>query len=377
MNTSEIKEHILSCNIKRIGASETPVFVISDRYNGVWMEHLLDAVVWAELSGDTSTAFGQMDLFFDYQKPDGQLPLAVRDKPSYGQTQECVSIGSLCLDLLRLKNDEKTAEKWYSGILRWVEWLKKYRMITERGLCEMFCGYDVGHDNSGRLDGMKYRGRVSDDAKDFPLGCNVAPVLAPDMNAVFYGDIVAAAKLAKMLQRYTEASRLEEYAAEIRTKIIEVCYEKEDDFFYDVDKNGIKRKIKNISITNVLHEGVTDSEQSRRIFMRHLWNENEFKAPYPFPSVSMDEPVWKKPDKENCWGYYSQALTVLRATRWMPRLGLEKELAEVLNLWVKAWEKSRTVKYGQELDPITGEPSSASPWYSSCMLLCLVADKLF
>lgn len=32
---------------------------------------------------------------------------------------------------------------------------------------------------------------------------------------------------------------------------MEVCYDKENNFFYDVDKSGIKRKVKNISITNV------------------------------------------------------------------------------------------------------------------------------
>lgn len=62
-----------------------------------------------------------------------------------------------------------------------------------------------------------------------------------------------------------------------------LCYDPEDAFFYDVDKNGTMRRIKTVAITNVLHEGVAEEPLAREIFLRHLWNEREFKVPYPFP----------------------------------------------------------------------------------------------
>lgn len=100
------------------------------------------------------------------------------------------------------------------------------------------------------------------------------------------------------------------------------------------------RRIKTVAITNVLHEGVAEEPLAREIFLRHLWNEREFKVPYPFPAVAMDEPGWQRPARENCWGYYSQALTALRATRWMPRYGLDEPLRELLTAWVTAWGRS-------------------------------------
>ncbi len=59
----------------------------------------------------------QLDLFFRHQKADGQLPIAVLDnRIGYGQIQECVSIGGLCLDALRLCPDEEKLADWYSGL---------------------------------------------------------------------------------------------------------------------------------------------------------------------------------------------------------------------------------------------------------------------
>ena len=55
----------------------------------------------------------QLDLFFRHQKADGQLPIAVLDnRIGYGQIQECVSIGGLCLDALRLCPDEEKLADW-------------------------------------------------------------------------------------------------------------------------------------------------------------------------------------------------------------------------------------------------------------------------
>lgn len=377
IRTGEILSHIRGHNLRPIADSGGSVFVICDRYNGVWMEHLLDGVVWAELSGDGALAVCQLDLFFRHQKADGQLPIAVLDNRSgYGQIQECVSIGSLCLDALRLCPDEEKLADWYSGLTRWLQWQAAHRMTRGLGLIEMFCGYDTGHDNSCRLDGMAYHGRVCDDAAAYPEGCPVAPLIAPDMNAVYYGDHVAAADMSQRLGKEAEAALWREKAEDIRRRLFTLCYDPEDAFFYDVDKNGTMRRIKTVAITNVLHEGVAEEPLAREIFLRHLWNEREFKAPYPFPAVAMDEPGWQRPARENCWGYYSQALTALRATRWMPRYGLDEPLCELLTAWVTAWGRSETVHYGQELNPLTGTPSSASPWYSSCMLLHLAAEKI-
>ena len=45
---------------------------------------------------------------------------------------------------------------------------------------------------------------------------------------------------------------------------------------------------------------------------------------------------------------------------------------ELLEIWLRAYcDSFDKLPFGQEFDPITGEPSEAAPWYSSAMLLFL------
>ena len=106
-----------------------------------------------------------------------------------------------------------------------------------------------------------------------------------------------------------------------------------------------------------------------------MQNEDEFLTPYPFPSMSKADPTFKQNADGNSWGFYSQALTVLRCTRWMDYYGKSRDFDEVLEKWVRQWALSKTIMFGQELDPFTGEPSNCSEWYSSCMLVYIYAVR--
>ena len=55
--------------------------------------------------------------------------------------------------------------------------------------------------------------------------------------------------------------------------------------------------------------------------------------------------------------------------------GKSRDFDEILEKWVRQWTYSEKIKFGQELNPITGEPSECSEWYSSCMLVYLYAVK--
>jgi len=142
-----------------------------------------------------------------------------------------------------------------------------------------------------------------------------------------------------------------------------------------VDKNGSKRKIKSISITNVLTEGVVPDELAKEIIKNHLLNPKEFWSPYPFPAVAMNDPTWLQNLPGNSWGFYSQGLTSLRSLLWMDRYGFSKQAEDVMEKWLKAWVGSSTIQYGQELHPINGIPSESSQYYSSCMIYMLYAMK--
>ena len=104
-------------------------------------------------------------------------------------------------------------------------------------------------------------------------------------------------------------------------------------------------------------------------------NPDEFYSEFPFPAIAKSDIGFERNREGNSWNYYSQALTVLRCTRWMDYYGFSKEFDAVLEKWVHQWAFSETTLFGQELDPFTGEPSACSQWYSSCMLVYIYAVR--
>ena len=74
----------------------------------------------------------------------------------------------------------------------------------------------------------------------------------------------------------------------------------------------------------------------------------------------------------NSWGYYSQALIALRCSLWMDYYGYIKDYDHILYKWLDMFIKNYDENpFGQEIDPISGESSGASLWYSSSMILFL------
>jgi len=373
-----VLDRIHSHHLRTWNGLDGNIFFISDAYPGVWLEHVYDGVAWADYCPEQhEVSRNQVRLFLNWQKPDGQLPCYVwATKTGYTQTQECVSFGSLCLDACS-QNPQDTAllSDCYKACAAWDAWLCQNRMTLGTGLVEMFCGYDTGHDNSGRLNGLKYPGNICADAAVPPADDDALPILAPDMNAVFFGNRMALAQMAGMLGLPEEAAVWRAKAQDVKKKLFEICYNEQDQFFYDVDRQGVQRKVKSISITNLFTEGVLDRDLGDQIFERYLHDPHEFWTPYPFPAVSISDPTWVQNLPGNSWGFYSQGLTALRTLRWMEKYGRANEMEEIMAKWVSAWSQSTTTPFGQELHPITGQPSESSAWYSSCMLYFLHAIR--
>lgn len=397
--------HSICCTVeqrlkeKHIGCfqgSDIPLFLISTEYPGLWLEHVYDSVFYAKLyPSQLEIAKNAILIFIDHQTSEGQYPCYYFDSSKidcredeifgYSQIQECVSFASLCCEVCEMINDSALTEKVYESVKKWDNWLRKYRMTRNLGLVEMFVGYDTGHDHSGRLNGLSCPGNYIKDGKRvnagiIPQNDDVAPVIAVDMNANFYGTQKALAKLARMCGKYEEAAEWDRKAVEVKTRLLELCYDETDAFFYDVDKHGNKRKYLSSTILHLFMEKVLDPKEDKAIidaiYTRHLKNPNEFWTEYPFPSMAVCDPSCENHRESNCWGYYSQALIVLRCTRWMDDYGYSEDFDNICQKWLKAWTACYSeMKFGQELDPHTGEPTSSSEWYSSCMLFYLYAAQ--
>ena len=367
-------------HIRPLDSYAKPVIVISTAYPGVWLEHCYDAVMWAKLEPEgVAIMKNTIRMFIEFQKEDGQLPCFVWDtQTGFSQIQECVSFAHLCVEAYRLCGDRELLAECYDACAAWVGWLRAHRMVTGRGLVEMFVGYDTGHDNSGRLEGLAHPGNYNrENAAILPPDEEIAPILAVDMNCDFYATLRALGDMADILgiaaDWYTQA-------AAVKAKMFELLYDEADAFFYDVDRQGNKRKYLSSTILHLFLEHVLDPREDAavigEILRRHVLNPAEFLTAVPFPSMAVCDPSIEGHKDRNCWGYYSQALIALRCTLWMDDYGLTKEFDRICRIWVERWtECYDELKFGQELDPHTGKPSPCSEWYSSCMLFYIYAAR--
>lgn len=400
------KEKIISLTKRRLETvhigcfkgMEKPLFLISETYPGIWLEHVYDSVFYASENPEyLYLAENTAELFLSLQKEDGQLPYCVidgkrrpeaktkEDLVGYWQIQECVSFTRLCYMIYEMNGSREFLSHAYASLSKWAGWLKRNRMTRGLGLIEMFVGFDTGHDRSGRLKGMGCIGNntidgVRQNAAVLPPEDGVTPIIAVDMSCNYFGTLTTLAKMANELGLAEESSAWLSEARDVKKKLFDVCFDKEDCFFYDVDKNGNKRKYLSSTIFHLFLEGVLDKGEDadliREIYERHIANPNEFATPYPYPSMAVCDPSCEGHETSNCWGYYSQGLIALRCTLWMDKYGFSKEFDRLCGAWVEAWTKHfDTFKMGQELDPISGVPTECSEWYSSTMLFYLYAAK--
>ena len=129
-------------------------------------------------------------------------------------------------------------------------------------------------------------------------------------------------------------------------------------------------------ISRVLGEHVLDLSQKRdktifeAVWTRQLHNPKAFWAPYPLTSIAQDDPTFVRPIPRNSWGGASQALTALRAPRWMTHYGKQAELNHLMQQWCEAI--MRHGEFRQQMDPQTGVFTQPDPGgYSPCALTFL------
>ena len=193
------------------------------------------------------------------------------------------------------------------------------------------------------------------------------PRLSPDLSATVYGGRVALAAMARALGKSAEADRWQTEAEDIRSKIINTLYVPGDASFYDLDRQDRIVRVRTDVLSRVLGEHVVDQTLFETIYERQIHNPRAFWTPYPLPSVALDDPAFVRPIPRNSWGGASQALTALRAPRWMEHYGKPADLAHLMQQWTSA--TSRAGKFLQQMDPVAGTFTDDTGDYSPAALV--------
>jgi len=383
MTIKELYDMVLQkipSHIKCINKFNKPVFVVSDSYPGIWLEHLYDSIMYGMLFNDYSIALNTFDIFIECQLESGQLPYSIKaDSIGYSQTQECVSFAGLGLLLYNITNDKEFLRKVYDSSISWATWLENNRMTLNLGLPEIFVGYDTGHDNSPRLNHLTNKGSYYIDG--VKQNANIKPddniLIGVDMTSNLIKTYDSISEMAMILNDSININKYSFKAMNLKNKMMEYLYDESSNFFYDIDQNKNKILIKSSTILHLYLENVLkvgyDDKLIDSIYNNHIKNPNEFWCNYPFPSISISE----APNiMDNSWGYYSQALIALRCSLWMDDYGYSKDYDYILSKWVEGFVNNYDkYPFSQELDPNSGIGSNGSIWYSSAMLLFIYATR--
>ncbi len=375
----------LAGNIHIVPHYDRPVLVEGSVYPGIWQEcgpH--EGLVYGTLSQyitqmesaptPLQIARNNHMAFFALQRPvghesAGQLPASIKlTEAGYGQIQMVVPIAATALELAQLTGDDELLVTAYKACSRWDAWLRQYRDTRKTGLVEGFCTYDTGHDNSPRWAGIPNRCPDADARKCPPIPG--MPRLCPDLSATVYGARMALAHMATELGKGDEASRWHDDAEKIRLLIISKLYSPEDAAFYDLDANNKFIRVRSDVISRVLGEHVLHRYDAKDkaifddIWTRQIHNPKAFWAPYPLTSIAQDDPAFVRPIPPNTWARNvwagpTQALTALRAPRWMSHYGKQAELNHLMRQWCEAI--MRHTEFRQQMDPQTGDFTQADP----------------
>lgn len=358
---------ILAGNVQVMPRYDRPVLIEGSTYRGIWMEcGPNEALVYRKVRPDV--ARNSHMCFFALQRPDGQLPANNKlSETGFGQIQMVVPIAATAWELARATGDDELLNATYTAASRWDDWLMRYRNTRGTGLVEGFCTYDTGHDNSPRWAGIPPQ-CPNKDAGTFPAGYAL-PRLCPDLSATTYGARMALSEMAKALGKAGEADHWAERAEAIRRLILSKLYVSDDAAFYDLDADNRFVRVRSDVLGRVCGEQVIDQKLFDDLWTRQIHNPKAFWAPYPLPSIALDDPTFVRPIPTNSWGGASQALTALRASRWMEPYGRPAEFAGMMEAWCRALVADMTFR--QQIDPLTGAFTEGAPDYSPAALVMM------
>lgn len=364
-------EKLLACIVPMNGSG--PILQEGGIYLGCWLEstgtinaELLSRLI-PSVSETTYLAFAHQ------QREDGLLPYKLTENgPSFRQIQLVTPLARCVWNHYELHGRGLSFLKtMYQAMSRYDDWIARYRNTRGTGCVEAFSTFDTGHDLSPRfwhVPDTPYR----NDAAAFHPDSPVLPFLAPDLTANIYCQRMYLARMAE---------ELGESGADWRTKaeaslnsLFRYCYDEDDQFFYDRDRNDELVRVQSDVLLRVMACEVGDAEQFGNMLRRYLLNTGKFFAKYPFTSIAMDDPRFDPSSSYNSWGGPSNFLSLIRAPHAFEYHHRYVELTWVLQPILSALSKAK--RFPQTLSPWTGAEGFTEAYSPSILCLLDYVERL-
>lgn len=225
---------LLDC-IVPIGGDD-PILQEGGIYLGCWLEST--GTINAELLSRfiPSVSESTYRSFAKHQREDGMLPYKVTDHgPAYRQIQLVTPLARSVWNHYKLHHADKSfLQTMYDAMAKYDDWLMTYRNTRGTGCVEAFSTFDTGHDLSPRFWHVPDTPHHNDATQMNP-DSPILPFLAPDLTANVYCQRLYLARIAAELGLPSEQWQAK--AEESLASLYRYCFDDEDHFFYDRDRN--------------------------------------------------------------------------------------------------------------------------------------------
>lgn len=336
-------------------------------YYGCWLEST--GTINAELlsrfipgvAGNTFAGFAR------HQREDGLFPYKLTQTgPVFSQIQTVTPLARSVWNHFALNGrDRDYLRKLYVAMGRNDAWLARWRDTRGTGAVEAFCAFDTGHDLSARFWHVP-DSPEGNDPKRYRADNPVLPFIAPDLTAN-----VACQRdyLALMAEELSEdGSGWRDKAEASRTALFEQCFDPDDGFFYDLDRNGQFIRVQSDVLMRVLACEVGDEDFFAEALSRYLLNTRKFFAKYPFTSIALDDPRFDPAFDYNSWCGPTNFLTLIRAAHAFEHHGRHVELTWMMQPTLSALVRGE--RFAQTINPFNGAMGFTEVYSPS--ILCLL-----
>lgn len=364
-------EKLLTCIVPMNGSD--PILQEGGIYLGCWLEST--GTINAELLSRLIPSVSETTYlaFADQQREDGLLPYKLTENgPSYRQIQLVTPLARCVWNHYELHGrDLSFLKTMYQAMSRYDDWIARYRNTQGTGCVEAFSTFDTGHDLSPRfwhVPDTPYR----NDAAAFHPDSPVLPFLAPDLTANIYCQRMYLARMAEELGESGADWRAKAEAS--LNSLFRYCYDEDDQFFYDRDRNDELVRVQSDVLLRVMACEVGDAELFGNMLRRYLLNTGKFFAKYPFTSMAMDDPRFDPSSSYNSWGGPSNFLSLIRAPHAFEHHHRYVELTWVLQPILSALSKAK--RFPQTLSPWTGAEGFTEAYSPSILCLLDYVERL-
>lgn len=364
-------EKLLTCIVPMNGSD--PILQEGGIYLGCWLEST--GTINAELLSRLIPSVSETTYlaFADQQREDGLLPYKLTENgPSFRQIQLVTPLARCVWNHYELHGrDLSFLKTMYQAMSRYDDWIARYRNTQGTGCVEAFSTFDTGHDLSPRfwhVPDTPYR----NDAAAFHPDSPVLPFLAPDLTANIYCQRMYLARMAEELGESGADWRAKAEAS--LNSLFRYCYDEDDQFFYDRDRNDELVRVQSDVLLRVMACEVGDAELFGNMLRRYLLNTGKFFAKYPFTSMAMDDPRFDPSSSYNSWGGPSNFLSLIRAPHAFEHHHRYVELTWVLQPILSALSKAK--RFPQTLSPWTGAEGFTEAYSPSILCLLDYVERL-